>query len=459
MRPTRCIAILAVIFVVSLPAVTARIYATDEIQYFSYLRSLWFDRDVSFENEYRHFVDTGPGTAPGFFETYLELRTETGKRINYGTIGSAILWAPFYGVADLWVIAARSAGSGVARDGFSQPYVTAVAYASAVYGFAALVLSFIAALRITGARPERALIATIAIWLGTPLLFYMYLGPAFGHATSAFSVALFVNTWLTVRRAWTVQGMIALAASGALMVMVREQDASYLIGPAIDFGWRQLRAPRPALVRASVAAALAVLAFAVVFVPQALAYRSLNGYVGPSRLVTRKMYWFSPHALQILFSPEHGFVFWTPLAILAIVGLGIALARLWRAEAAQALVLSVAAMFVSQIYLLGALDSWTSAGAFGQRRFVGATVFLVIGLTALFDAASAPWHRRVLTLVVALAIYWNLAMMAMFGIELMSRQRLELRRNAYDAFITIPRLAPSLAYRYFVDRRSFYRQP
>ncbi len=36
-----------------------RIYASDEVQYFAYLRSLWFDRDVSFENEYRYFYDHG----------------------------------------------------------------------------------------------------------------------------------------------------------------------------------------------------------------------------------------------------------------------------------------------------------------------------------------------------------------------------------------------------------------
>jgi hypothetical protein len=38
--------VLVAAFALSLPAVTPRIYASDEIQYFSYLRSLWFDRDV-----------------------------------------------------------------------------------------------------------------------------------------------------------------------------------------------------------------------------------------------------------------------------------------------------------------------------------------------------------------------------------------------------------------------------
>jgi len=39
----------------------------------------------------------------------------------------------------------------------------------------------------------------------------------------------------------------------------------------------------------------------------------------------------------------------------------------------------------------------------------------------------------------------------------MDRQRLELARNTYTAFVVIPRVAPSLAYRYLFDRASFYR--
>ena len=40
----------------------------------------------------------------------------------------------------------------------------------------------------------------------------------------------------------------------------------------------------------------------------------------------------------------------------------------------------------------------------------------------------------------------------------MDRQRLEPRRNAYDAFVTVPRMVPDLAYRYLFDRASFYQQ-
>ena len=55
----RALAALGVVFLLSLPLVTPRIYASDEIEFFSFLRSLWFDGDVSFDNEYRYFYESG----------------------------------------------------------------------------------------------------------------------------------------------------------------------------------------------------------------------------------------------------------------------------------------------------------------------------------------------------------------------------------------------------------------
>ena len=88
-RQPRAVWLLVGLFVLSLPAVTTRIYASDEVQYLAFIRSLWFDHDVSFENEYQYFYDRGVVRNPGFHETLLERETETGRRINFGTIGCA----------------------------------------------------------------------------------------------------------------------------------------------------------------------------------------------------------------------------------------------------------------------------------------------------------------------------------------------------------------------------------
>ncbi|MEP6592976.1 MAG: hypothetical protein ABJC51_04755, partial [Acidobacteriota bacterium] len=114
-------------------------------------------------------------------------------------------------------------------------------------------------------------------------------------------------------------------------------------------------------------------------------------------------------------------------------------------------------MAALQVYVSGAVASWTVAGAFGQRRFVALTLILVVGLAALGDAARTPFRRTALAVAMAICVWWNVALMAEFGTRLMDRQRLEPRRNAYDAFVTLPRLAPDLAYRYLLRRSSFYQ--
>ena len=302
--PTRGSLVLALLFTLSLPAVTPRLYASDEIEYFAYLRSLWFDRDLSFENEYRYFYDRGIARAFGFRETFLELTTETGRRLNFATIGCALLWAPFYALGDLVARTLAAAGWPVAVDGFSRPYLAAVTYGSAFYGFLGVWLSVVAARRIVG----QGHLAALLVWLGTPLLFYMYVAPGMSHANSAFAVAAFVVAWLRIRERWSMRGLAGLGALAALMGMVREQDLFFAVGPAVDFVWtlaQRLRggesngqSPRQLLVNGLVGA----VTFAVVYLPQAVAYIILNGRLGPSQVVARKMVWTTPHALQVLAS-------------------------------------------------------------------------------------------------------------------------------------------------------------
>ena len=149
---------------------------------------------------------------------------------HFATIGSAILWSPFYAAADLLT---RIVGRDAA-DGFSRPYVAAVAYGSAFYGFVAILLSIAAARRIAGPGP---LAPASSSGSARRCSSTCTSSPPFSHACSAFAVALFVTVWLRVRERWSVGGAIALGLSGALMAMVREQDVFLALGPAVDFAW------------------------------------------------------------------------------------------------------------------------------------------------------------------------------------------------------------------------------
>jgi hypothetical protein len=115
------------------------------------------------------------------------------------------------------------------------------------------------------------------------------------------------------------------------------------------------------------------------------------------------------------------------------------------------------AMALSQVYVAGCVESWTVAGAFGQRRFVGLTPLLVAGLTWLLAAARRRASRVALASLLALSIWWNLGLMVQCGSGLMDRQRLELARNARNTFITVPMRLPELVRRYLFNRSSFYQ--
>lgn len=456
------------LFVASLPAVTARLYASDEIEYYSYLRSLWFDHDLSFDNEYRYFSDNQIARGVGFRETFIDLSTPTGLRLNFGTMGAAIMWAPLYIVADGGVRIARAAGIDVEADGYSRPYLAAVAYGSALYGFLAVLLSAFIASRLVG-DGERA---AGLLWVGTPLPFYMYLAPGMAHACSAFAVAAFVASWLSVRQRWSMRGLMALGALAGLMTMVREQDALFVTGVALDYAWT-LVAAWPALSMSDLMArarglAAGIAAGIVAFLPQAWAYVVLNGRLGPAQVVADKMRWYSPHAGQVLMSPEHGLFVWTPLALLGVVGL-----VLWSLRASDGtapaggvtgdtdtrrVVICLLVMVAAQVYISGSVDTWTVAGSFGQRRFLGASVALAVGLAALLKLATG-WRRPVAAGLILLSVWWNLGLMVQFGASMMDRQKLELRRNAYNTYVRVPLEMPGIAYRYFFNRASFYRPP
>jgi hypothetical protein len=444
----------AALVLASLSGVTTRIYASDEVQYFAFLRSLAFDDDLSFQNEYEHFHNAGAGGA-GFHDTFLAERfTAAGRRINFGTIGPALLWAPFYAVGHVW------AGlTGAPQDGYSHPYIAAVAYGSAIYGWLALWLAIDLTRRILGpspcTSPQRGWLAPVLL-LGTPLVFYMYVAPPFSHACATFAVTLCLWVWWRVRDRWSPGGVILLGLAGGLMGTMRDQTVLFLIPMALDYvRWAAAQPRAIALGRA----AMGTVATLVGYAPHLLASWAINGYLGPHESVGNKMSWSSPHALDVLVSVRHGWFLWTPLAALAVAGLvrlALGHARSDRSDLrwiGGCLLL----MLALQVYINGAVESWTVAGAFGQRRFVEITPILAIGLAALQPLGVVA--RRLMGLGLALCVWWNLGLLLQFGTHRMDRQRLTLSDNATVTFIELPLEAPTLAWRYLTDRESFYRQP
>ncbi len=460
-RIERGLLIMLALFAASLPFMTPRVAASDEIEYFSYLPSILLDGDLNFRNQYEYFCNLDPADCVNsrFHETFLDLKTPTGLQINFGPMGTAVLWLPFYLAAHLFALAAQSFNPAFAANGVSQPYIVAVSVGSVFWGWLGMYLAY----RIARHYFDEALAlgSALLILFATNAAYYMYVAPAFSHAASLFASALFVYVWWRTR-ATRARGKLwhwfALGVSGGLMTMVREQEGVLFVIPLVEGAalayrvWRQEKT-RADLTRWLVgAAAMAGGAF-IAFLPQFIVYRVLNGNFLPARNVTDKFTWNGNHILDILFSNFHGLIAWTPIVLFAVVGLFL----LWRKDKLLAAAFLVA--FATETYLLGSFSTWFGGAAFGMRRFINCTVLFVVGLAAFADVIQTRVPRPVLAGAGIFLIVWNLFFIIQFVTGMVPRQQpVDLWEMARNQFVGVPPRLLEIAQRFLTNRGSFYKQ-
>lgn len=457
----RGVLILLVLYLLSLPLVTHDIRAADEIEYFAYLHSLSFDHDLDFRNEYQYFFDRAPEkyTHSRFKETFIDTSTPTGLRPNFGPIGTALLWAPFYAVGHLVAVVGHASGFNVVADGYSKPYLWAITFGSAFLSLAGLLLSYALSRKLVDA--VAAFWATLGIWLGTPVIYYSHLTPGYSHAASLFAVALLLYLWYRWRAAPTARQAILLGAAGGLVAMIREQDALFLLVPAFYTLWGVVAQLRTGMLRDAVRSlallALTGLTAIISYIPQLLTYWVLNGGLRPNKDVSDKMTITSRFFWAVMTDPAHALPYWSPIVLVAIAGLLLLIRH--NPRLGLALILG----FLLTWYINGAILTWTTKGSFGARRFLNCTPLFVVGLAyayeALLQLRVRRWTIVLVPLLTLLAIAWNGGLIIQFVLagDWMDRQQLAWPKNLVNQFRMLPRL-PSIIRQVLTDRNSFYEQ-
>ena len=458
--------LLVLVGVVSLLLFTPRIYGADEIKYFAPLRSVYFDGDIHYENEYAYFIERDPVAHAGLVPMRDHV-TSTGRRLNDGTIGSALLWAPFYVAADGFVVVARRLGSEVPRDGFSWPYIWAVSFGSLFWGTIGLFLTYRLCREYADSNSSTA--ALIGIWFATPVVFYLYITPPMAHANSLFAVSLFLFIWIHTRDERELWEWALLGASAGLMVLVRELNWLVLLAPAVDElgeAWDAYRVARveSALDSRSLFATwwnhfrsrpggyvVAAVPMLLLVTPQLVVYRMLHGTFGPTPFIVDKFESLPIHAGEVLFSGFHGLFSWSPITLVGALGLLALSARSGRVALALALV------FVAQVVIIGSYDTWWGGASFGARRFINCMPIFAMGLAA-FLTGLRPRAFRVAVGGIAVLILWNFGLAVQYSIGLIPRdQPVAMRTIVRNQFLEVPPRLAGIAWRFVTDRSSFYQ--
>ncbi len=457
MKRSRYLRFLGIFFVLTLPLSNPWVRG-DGVNYYAYVRAVLIRQNLNFEDDWRHAnlsfrilsVESQGQIPPEFY-------TSTGHIRNNYAVGSAILWAPFLIPVHFGMLMLHRLGFSVEADGFSKPYLITMAWATALYGFAGLCISF----RIASAYVNEywAFLATLGIWFASALPVYMYFLPCYSHAISVFVVALFLWYWQRNRGKRPLNAWLVLGLLSGLMLDVYYLNVAILLvplGESLRSYWRNWSAPghdwgpTQSLVLGNLAYCGATL---TAFLPTLITRKIINGdafELGYDPLGLS--HWIHPALWQPLISANHGLLTWTPVVIPAVVGL-VLLGKRDRDLAAY-LLAAVAALY----YIVACHGDWHGVSSFSNRFFISLTPLFILGLSITLQE-GAQWFKQSRTAVAMLAtavgvlILWNAAFIFQWGVGLVPhRGPISWRQMAYNQVFVVPARIGTALKSYFLNR-------
>jgi hypothetical protein len=376
---------------------------SDGFYYFAYARSIAFDRDVDFANDYRLL---GLGDKPHLFTP-----TPTGHAQSAWTIGPAILWAPFFAGGHLMAKELSATDANVSANGVSFPYRQAVCIAGLFYGLLGCWCMFRLTRRFAGTAVAAA--ATVITVAGSFMLWYLVKEPSMTHAPSMAIVAAFTWMWASTQGRRETRQWLVLGIAAGVMTLVRWQNAIFAVLPACDAAvalvdaWRSRdrRGAQAVVLNGAIFTAAATVAF----LPQMVAWRAIYGSWFAISPIGPQIRLGDPHLADILWSARNGLFSTGPVLYVGAAGL-LLFARV-RPRTGIPAVLAFALM----TWFNASIQDWWGSDGYGGRRFDGTLPLLCLG-AAHAAQASVGLVQRFPALAVgaagALLVLWNLTLMS-----------------------------------------------
>jgi hypothetical protein len=356
------------------------IIQSDGITYYALTRSLVCDKDFDLENEMGWIKD-------------LRLRyTRSGREVSVYSCGYAILYAPMmallngHNALDSWMPYAQNIF-------FPFGQSLAVFLNSVILGLLAVYFGYRTA-RANGDQREKALFISIAIFLGTTLVFYTFSAPSFPHAADAFLVAASFVLILTPFRGRSV----LLGFTLGMMVLLRNVNVVMLPAMVLTHLYLERKRRVTPILMVILQLFLGALPTMVLqFYYNITLYGNpfLTGY---GSAPPPEFSEFASRVYRVMFRPSLGIFIWSPITFLGLIGL--ILGSIHR-KPASLLSLACVLIFLLTLSLFGLIYPGAS---FGNRYFTLLFVFWVVGLSELLQTR---W-KRIVGILATVAMIWTL---------------------------------------------------
>jgi len=355
----------------------------DDTGYYAFLRSTFIDGDLDFFNErgYAHAEKINP----------------TGYVFNNWQMGQAILFLPFFLIGHALAHLYQSLGYPVTTDGYSAPYYLSTAVASATYLFAGLIFIYRTLRMFT--RKRVSMLATLSIWLASPLIYFSFIRQRMAHTTEFFLVAVLIYIWIRFRQSRSPLHYAVIGTILGLLCMTRVINISFFALFAVDllweFRWDWKENPARAVKKVSILAGALGGGFLLTMLPQIYCWYQLNGVPFPPRhmkFAGEGLTGFSvgpiiQNIYTLFLDAKWGLLYSMPLAVLGMVGLF--LKDEFSRDLRPGLLAYLAGIF--GIILLYPEDS----ASYGHRHLISALPIFALGLGTLIQRFAGNRSNKI----------------------------------------------------------------
>lgn len=374
----------------------------DGLGYYVYTRSLYFDHDIDFHNEYDHYQDSR------WF--WLPTETKTHFIHNHWSIGPGILWLPYMGLGHVIGQFLTLGGISYPLDGYSAPYEIIVGFGNILYGYLGLYVLYKWLLHYFSKKIS--VITSLSIYLATNLIYYISFEPNLSHGVSFFITAFFLYIFQKVTAVKSHQGYALLGLVGGLAAIIRHYDVVLIIVPIAQLVFSVIARGKQPRGNASLKLAMTLIVFFVIGIfPQLLSQKIIYGH-----------FWYQPYILegnaqalsmhnnfvwQTLFSLHRGLFFWSPILLLSIVGWIYGYKKYWK------MFLIFLLIFITQWQVIGHWSAALSAG-FGARMYISSFPLFAFGLALFYQKIK---NIKFIAIIIIIFTIWNLLLLNQFFID------------------------------------------
>ncbi len=296
---------------------------------------------------------------------------------------------------------------------FAGDYSVGMLLGACVYGVLGLLFMYKSLLREYKSK-NADLLTCASFLLGTNLLHYITAAPGMSHIYSFFLISLIV--YLTPRfyerATWGI--FLGMGFLFGFVILIRPTNILVVLYPLL-YGikkWQDIRGRWQFYQSHFLKLLVALLPVFLVWLPQMYYWKYITGdwilYSYGEEGFNR---WKNPVILQVLFSPLNGWLIYSPILALSMIGMPFLI------KGNRQNGLSVFLIFMVSLYLFASWWMWYFGGSLGYRSFVDLYPLLAIPFCFLMKKIleMGAWAKGALFVLLALAFIYSIRLHTIYS--------------------------------------------